>query len=805
MWLAALVLGMGLMLAGPTSSPAQFGGAPAGAPIKGAHRADHLEVALVSDRAFVRPGEAFRLGLRLAHDPGWHTYWRNPGDSGLATRFEPVIPGGMVSGPIEWPAPERIAVGPLANYGYEGETLLWRVVTVPQPWQGGPHAAFTVDAQWLVCREVCIPGEARLALDLPIASGSSTPSASPWSEHRAAFERAAAAVPDRTASVTVPAQRSADRLLIELPTTVTGRRVEFFPYFEGVVTPAADQRLVRAQAEPERRLLVMAIAPDAQAAVPDNAAEGLLVVDGKPIELRLAWQTMLPAPGETISVATVQQPAAAVGPSITGIRPGDSLLSRVLSPGSVADPSAVAPGTGPSSAPITGSSPAAPATGQSPAVSASLLLAAGGALIGGLLLNLMPCVFPVIGLKVLSFAASGAGSRARRRHAFAFAAGVVLSFVVLGALLLALRSVGQAAGWGFQMQSPVFVASMCLLFVAIALNLFGVFEVGARLTTIDARGQGMVGHFSAGVVAVLVATPCTAPFMGSAIGFTLGTGAIQTLLIFVALGLGMAIPYLLFGLVPGLLRLLPRPGPWLEGFRQVLAFPMLATAAWLAWVLTLQTGADGVLRLLIAAVVVGFAAWLHGRSQQRRHPGRRAGAGPRVWSTAAAIAMTTALGTIGWQLVVIERLATEGARVDAADRATAPAVSASESGTGDAIDWRPWSRAAVEQALDAGRPVFVDFTAAWCISCQANKKIALERDAVRRVFARAGIVALRADWTRSDPAITAELARHGRNGVPLYLYYGGSSRTPAVLPELLTAEIVVAAVSRPLPVGMLGR
>ena len=775
--------------------------------VLGPHRSDHVVSELVADRRAIRPGEPWRIGLKLRHDPGWHTYWRNPGDSGLATLFEPTGPAGSQFGAITWPRPERLAIGPLANYGYEGDVLLARQVTVPEGVTG--PARFEVHAQWLVCREVCIPGEARLALELPVATGPGQAGAEPgWSADHPRFVEALANAPDADAPRLAQARIEAGRLLLDLPEGLAARQAEFFPFFEAVVTPAADQRLYAA-GPTNRQRLELVVADDAPPldGIDVGVRGGLLVADGRLIDLKLEPASALPTAGDLLAVATVRQPSPGEGGAAQSSSGRSGSLLSALGVSSSAPPAGAGSGTS--------SSAAADPAGSAPL--GSLIFAIAGAMVGGLLLNLMPCVFPVISLKVLSFANASERPATRRRHAFAFAAGVILFLTLLASLLLAFRALGQSVGWGFQLQSPVFVAAMSLLFVLIALNLFGVFEVGARLTTIESGGEGSWGHFWAGAVAVLVATPCTAPFMGGAIGFTLGAGPFATLAVFIALGVGMALPYVLLGLVPALLRWLPRPGPWLEGFRQLLGFPMLATAVWLAWVLMLQTGADGGLRLLAAAVLVGFAAWLYGRGQ--RHGGSRG----RGWALATSAAL--ALGAVAavWQLGMIDQLADEALSVPAQPGAAAVAGPAGGAVSGGAagpagqesgraaagaapVDWQPWSTASVEAALSAGRPVFVDFTAAWCISCQANKKIALEREGVRKAFAEAGIVALRADWTRGDPAITAELARHGRNGVPLYLLYRpGSAAAPRILPELLTPEIVISAVRDTATVGMLTR
>jgi thiol:disulfide interchange protein DsbD len=399
------------------------------------------------------------------------------------------------------------------------------------------------------------------------------------------------------------------------------------------------------------------------------------------------------------------------------------------------------------------------------------------AALGGLLLNLMPCVFPVIGLKVLGFAQSdadeAAGRQSMRRGGFAFAGGVLVSFWVLGGLMLALRAAGDAVGWGFQLQSPGFVAAMSLLFLLIGLNFSGLYEFGLTLTRLGgvgsgtAKGSSAAGAFAAGALAVLVATPCTAPFMGSALGLTLTQPAWQAMSIFTAIGLGMALPYALLGAYPHWLKALPRPGRWMQTLREALAFPMYASAAWLAWVLARQAGADAVLRLLLAAVVMAAGAWAWGR-----------------FSTPPAarlrLALMSLLLAIGVSFLLLAPLQT-----DASGQASP--------GSSSASGWQDWSEARVEQALAQGRPVFVDFTAAWCVTCQANKQLVLERQAVSQAFERAQVVLLRADWTRRDPVIAAALAQHGRNGVPLYLLYRPNQPKPVILPELLTVATVLEA------------
>jgi thiol:disulfide interchange protein DsbD len=390
------------------------------------------------------------------------------------------------------------------------------------------------------------------------------------------------------------------------------------------------------------------------------------------------------------------------------------------------------------------------------------------AALGGLILNLMPCVFPILAMKAMALARlSGAAQGAVRAHAASYTAGVVLSFLALGGLLVALRAAGGVAGWGFQFTSPAFVAGMAWLMLAVGLNLSGVFAIGGPVAaggSLAARG-GHAGSFFTGALAVLVATPCTAPFMAAAIGAALAMGTAEALTVFAFLGLGMALPYALLGVAPGLARLLPRPGLWMERLKQGLAFPMYAAAAWLVWVLAEQAGPSAVLMVLAGGVLIGFGAWAWGLAQ---------GSGGRFGRLAGAVAVAGALAL----LPLVQGAAPAAAR-------------AADAGS------EPWSEARVAALRAEGRPVFVNLTAAWCITCKVNERVALQTEAVRRIFAERDIAYLVGDWTRGDAAITALLRAHQREGVPLYLFYPARGGAPVVLPQILTEGIVLQAITSP--------
>lgn len=401
------------------------------------------------------------------------------------------------------------------------------------------------------------------------------------------------------------------------------------------------------------------------------------------------------------------------------------------------------------------------------------------AVLGGLILNLMPCVLPVLAVKGLSFARHANQGRGMARHGAAYTVGVLASFAIVGAILLAVRAAGEAAGWGFQLQEPVFVLLMAYLMVLIGLNFAGLFEIGGRFAGIGgalAGRSGLSGSFFTGVLAVIVATPCTAPFMGAAVGFALGQTAAVAMAVMLALGFGLALPFLLLSMVPRLLRLIPGPGPWMVRFKQLLAFPMFATAAWLIWVLSLQAGNEALFGALAGTILIAFAVWLLQAS---------AGASGR-WRL-AAIGLAAVAVVVAFDMI---RFAESGAP-EPVRSGPDPAETA-----GSGIVWERFSEARLAALRAEGRPVFINFTAAWCITCIANEKVVLRLESVRRAVDAAGMATLKGDWTRRDPVITEHLARFGRSGVPLYVIYPpkGSPKTPMVLPQILTEGGTVAAI-----------
>jgi thiol:disulfide interchange protein DsbD len=646
---------------------------------------------LVAEDRAVAPGMTTTVALVEEIAPGWHTYWKNPGDAGAPTRITWTLPAGWTAGDIQWPRPKRLPVGPLMDYGYEGTLWLPIAITAPADAEAGDTITLRAHASWLVCSNVCVPEETDLALDMHV--GAATPDPAVAKD----FADARALLPIASPWKTAFAAGENIDLYIAAPSLAAAHPAgaDFFPADAGTIKNAAPQRVGYAADG-----LVLRLAPAEKI---NGTLNGLLVLtgtDGSVQALEIA------APRGRVPPATFPEPAAA----------GD------LSWG----------------------------------------LAILFALAGGLILNVMPCVLPILAMKALAVARHGNEGRA---ESFSYAAGAILSFAALGLAILMLREGGAAVGWGFQLQSPVAVAGFALLVFAVGLNLSGVFEVGS-VTAGESltRKSGLTGAFFTGVLAVAVAAPCTAPFMAAALGFALTQGFAVALAVFVALGVGFALPFLLLGLWPRALVFLPRPGPWMLRLKQFLAFPMYAAAVWLAWVLARQAGPNGVAILLAAFVGLALAAWLWSATRD---------AGPR----GRIVGVMAALAVLALSFYGVSRLAGRPAPAAAA----APKL-------GEAF-----TPAMLADYRKAGRPVFVDATAAWCITCLVNEEAVLSRDSIKSAFAARNVAYLVADWTNADPAITRLLKDNGRSGVPMYLYYAPGAQKPVVLPQILTEAAVLSA------------
>ncbi len=668
-------------------------------------RTGHAQAELVSEQAVLAAGERFTVALRLKMDEHWHTYWRHPGDSGLPTAIKWILPEGFRAAAIQWPTPQRIPVGPLMNYGYEDEVLLLIEIEPPANLTGTVNLQARAD--WLICREQCIPEGADLSLRLPVAAKSEIDA-----KVSAAFAKTRALMPVALSGWRSAAlqQENQLELLLHAEKTPAGKLsgLYFFPDREGMVEHSAAQTQRKTADGYALRLTA-----SNQAKL--TRLSGVLVAELSDRLGRQAWLVDVP----------VKQ----------------DVLKDVLS------------------------TPVAAASGARPSSDIGLGVSVLFALLGGLILNLMPCVFPVLSLKVLNFAEKAHGDRSLiRRHGLLFTLGVLVSFWILAALLLVLRASGEQLGWGFQLQSPLVVTALAVLFFILALNLSGLFEFG-QFVPGDLAGREFknpyFNSFFGGVLAAVVASPCTAPFMGAALGFAINQSPIISWLVFTALALGMALPYLILAWFPAWLKKLPKPGLWMMRLKQFLAFPLYGTVIWLAWVLGVQTGLDSVLWLMLGLLLLALAIWLW---MQRT---------ALVWQALGLIAAVIALYAL-WPND--EPIAKQGSAISKSDA------------------WGQYSRQSLTELQQAGKAVFVDFTAAWCVTCQANKQLVLNTEAVQQAFKAKGVVLLRADWTLRDPAITEALAEFGRNGVPVYVLYR-PGKEPLVLPEVLSKTVVLDALS----------
>ncbi|HEX7889364.1 MAG TPA: thioredoxin family protein [Ramlibacter sp.] len=665
----------------------------------------------------VQPGKPVWVGLQLTHQPQWHTYWKNSGDSGLPTQLTWTLPAGVVAGDIAWPVPKKIPIGSLANYGYEGTVLLPVPLTITRDFKPSLLSGdldIQLRADWLVCKKECIPEQGEFRLKIPVQSTTAM--------HGQAFDAAFAAqpkpvlpgtagiVPDSTARI------DGDALEVTvqgLPVNLRGKTLDFYPETGEVIDNGA-----RWTQSWNGGAWTARVPLSAQRAASPGVMPVVLGSGGQ------GWRTELKVVGNWPAIVL----PAALSPELQ-----QALRDNAAKP---------------------------------PAASVGLAAALLGALLGGLILNLMPCVFPVLAIKVVGFTRHADDRRGHRTSGLAYTAGVLVSFAALGGLMLALRAAGEQLGWGFQLQSPAVVAALAALFTLIALNFAGVFEfrslLPSRVATLEAR-HPVLNAFLTGVLAVAVASPCSAPFMGASLGLAISLPAPQAVAIFLALGLGMALPYLAASWVPAVARWLPRPGAWMEIFRRLMAFPMFATVAWLVWVLGQQSGVDGagaLLALLVAMSMVVWALTLRGRARIALSLLALAGVLGVAWATGGAI--------------------------------TRPAPAAAVAAAQDR--WQPWSAQRVQELVASGQPVFVDFTAAWCVTCQYNKKTTLGDREVLEAFDAAKFTLMRADWTRRDPAITTALAELGRSGVPVYVIYR-PGRPPVVLSEVLGVDEVRAAIS----------
>jgi thiol:disulfide interchange protein DsbD len=667
-------------------------------------KAQHLTAEMVSLAPTIAPGGTLEAGLLITLEEHWHVYWSNAGDSGNPPKITWTLPAGITAGPMQFPIPSRLPLGPLMDFGYEDSVAFPVQLTAAKSVKPGPiHLDAIVN--WLVCREVCIPGKAHLGLNLTMAPAGTAP---------ATAQPAVGALGEALTLIPKPLPPSmhysvvggkAD-FVVTLITGDTETDAEFYPFDEDQIQNAADQ--------------ITEIVPN-----------GIRIRIKRSDDLKT-----LPAQFHGV------------------IKLSDTQAYDVSAP--------VVAGEVPVAAPAIGDS-----TKQVTVVTTATAI--GLAFLGGIILNLMPCVFPVLFLKGLALVQSSGEERSRlRSHGLVYTLGILVSFWAIVAVLLVLRAGGSQAGWGFQLQSPTFIAVLSAGLFFFALSLAGQFDLGLSLTSVGgelAQKQGYTGSFFTGVLATIVATPCTAPLMGAAIGFALAQPAGITFAVFTALGLGLAAPYLLLSFNPAWTRLMPRPGAWMETLKQLTAVPLFATVIWLVWVYgrlyagsATAIGIDQITKLLLCFLLLAVAGWVLGRW-------------PARWPAAIAALV---LGAAAIAIPLYQPKDTN-------------------------LAWAPYSQQALNAARASGHPVFIDFTAAWCLSCQFNERAVLKSSEVQHQFVANKVTLLKADWTQYDPEITKQLAAVNRSGVPTYVLYPASPQAIAdVLPELLTKDIVLDAMRKDL-------
>lgn len=653
------------------------------------------------------------VALDVEIEEGWHLYWKNPGESGIAPQLNWTLPDGFKVQAVEWPVPQKFTFGGVETFGYEKKTILLAQILPPPTLATHDPIKIAVELQYVVCNdETCQPGSSTSDKTLNVTDLSPVPTPALASY----FEGARSKIPAPSRHVKTVRKAKMLESIVEAEgiDSKGAEKSEFFPN-----APTTTQFSVK---EGEPGSVALHIHEDTF----HEALKGVLVINGKGYEIHI------PSP-EATEIADVE-----VSPKeLISIPPSDAIDSTLL----------------------------------------AIVLAFAG----GLILNLMPCVLPVVSLKVLSFVKlAGSGRFTVLKQGLSFAAGVIISFWALAGTLLILKSYGENVGWGFQLQDPFFVALFAVVMLIMALSLFGVFELGASMASWAGQKEAnsrkktsTVASFFSGVLATAVAAPCTGPFMGSAIGYAFTRPGYETMIIFTALGLGMAAPYILLSAFPKLTRYIPKPGAWMETLKQLMGFLMLVSVLWLTWVFMSQTGSQAVMTLLASYLLIAFASWVYGK-----------------WGSPAR---ARKIRTASYLVVLFALVGTFKIVSFASDLQAEPVKAESSS---EVYDWEPFSPERVKALREQGVPVFIDFTAKWCLICQTNHLVLVSSE-VEDKMSEMGVVRMKADWTRNDPVITEELKKFGRSGVPLYVLYGKDpDDQPEILPQVLTADTIKSALNR---------
>ncbi|HLF17666.1 MAG TPA: thioredoxin family protein [Candidatus Omnitrophota bacterium] len=660
----------------------------------------------------VSPGQTLVIGILMEMDEGWHTYWKNPGDSGYPTNIEWTLPEGFNAGPIIWPNPHRLNVAPLTMYGYEGRTFLLTKIKGADNVPVGASVDIRATVKWLACRIECVPGVAEFSLTMPVAAQGGQ--RSPLFEQY--FEEFRNHYPLDSSRWRIGGSEAPGRIIFQFTPTKDNKTVfqsiEFFPEENGLIDHTASQSFSKTAEGYQLEVIKSPTRPNA----PIDSIKGLFVLS--PVNPALSKQSF--------------EHEVALKPAVSS-------------------------------------------QGNSSQDGLTLRIAIFFAFVGGLILNLMPCVLPVLSIKVLNLVESTQKDRGKSMvNALMFTLGILVSFWFLASFIVALKAAGQQVGWGFQFQSPVFVIFMAVLFFWLGLNLFGVFEIGTSLTQAENAFRHSLllkNSFFNGVLATIVATPCTAPFMGSALGYTLLKPPVYSYLIFTFLGLGLAAPYLVLSAFPNLLRWVPKPGAWILVLKRIFGFLFMTTVVWLAWILGEQRGVDAMAALYAGLFLMAIGGWVIGQW---------AGVAQRKSIRWIARLCAIFLFVLGFGIAL------KGAQ-------SAETLMPRHSTTDDS-GWIAYSPEVVADLRSRGKAVFIDFTAQWCLSCQVNEKLVLSQRRVMDAFKEKGVILIKADWTNYDEGITKALVSYGKNSIPLYVLYGSQpGREPVILPEILTPKIVFDA------------
>ncbi len=689
-----------------------------------------VQVNLIQEEQTIQAGQPFWVAIHIKIDKDWHIYWKNPGDVGMPVSIKWQLPEGFEAGPLEWPFPKKFTTADMIGFGYADDVVFLSQITPPKDALNNSIQQITVQTDWLVCSStMCQPGSA--SADLSVTIGEPTKSVS--AEIVAFFQDARSKIPVHDSNISVRQDKGVIQL--EIPASnKTIKQAEFFAEEQEVIDYAHEAYVKKATQKPHTYLLTL------KEKAPLKQLKGVLVLhtqqdQADKIEAYAIHCPIAEDGAGLISYADIQQ---------IGLAPVTSTESTVAN------------------------------NEFEGGIGLALFLA----FIGGMILNLMPCVLPIISLKVMSFVRMAGQKRSLTiKHGLWFSLGVLVSFWILVAAIFILRAYGQVVGWGFQLQEPIFVVVLASLFFIFALSLFGIFEWGlifaswagqAESDSTQQKQDSFVGSFFSGILATAVATPCTGPFLGSALGFALTLPPLGAILIFTSLGLGMCFPYLLLSAFPALLRFVPKPGAWMETFKQMTAFILLAAVVWLMWVFSAQTNSFSLICLTAGFLCFAFGAWIYGR-----------GGVPSAGKTKRIISYVTTVVclVVGVQIIILPRATWETA---------SGSVANSHAG------WEDFSVERVAELRAQGKPVLIDFTAKWCLICQVNHFVLASAE-VEKKMDQLGVVKMKADWTKNDPAITKELSKFGRNSVPLYVVYGNEpDQEPVILPQVLTPDVVAS-------------